>query len=318
MALATFPIQPRLVAVSGLYRNQRLIADEVLPRVSTGGLQSYKYLMHAAADGFTIPDTRVGRTSRPAQLQFSATETPGFTKDYALDIPVPNVDTLNAQGQADAAARAATDPQAKATMLATDLIMLDREVRVAGVVHALATYPSANRTTLSGTSQWSDHTNSNPVDAILAAMDVPMATPNVGVIGRAAFTKLRQHPKLVSSILGNAGTAGAVSAAAIAEFLGLQQLLVGEGWVNTARPGQAVNMQRVWGKHLALLYIDPNGGPMDMPSFGWTAEWGMRQAGTITDPNMGARGGENVRVYESVDEVISAPAMGYLFRDCVA
>lgn len=317
MALATFPIQPRLVAVSGLYRNQRLIADAVLPRVSTGGSQNYKYLMHAVEDGFTIPDTRVGRASRPARLQFSATETPGFTKDYALDIPVPYADVLNSQGQSDAAASAATDPQAKATLLATNLLMLDREVRVAALVHALATYPSANRTTLSGSSQWSD-TTSNPVDAILSAMDVPMATPNVGVIGRAAFTKLRQHPKVVSSILGNAGQAGAVSAQAIAEFLGLQQLLVGEGWVNTSRPGQAVNMQRVWGKHLALLYIDPNGGPMEMPSFGWTAEWGMRQAGTIPDPNMGARGGENVRVYESVDEVISAPAMGYLFRDCVA
>lgn len=315
---APFPIQANLVAISGMYRNRRLIADEVLPRVAIGGTQNYKYLRHTKEDGFTIPDTRVGRTSRPNQLQTSAIEVPGSTNDFAIDIGVPYADVQNAQGQADAVARAAMDPQAKATRVGTDIILLDREVRVAAKVHALATYPSANRTTLSGTSQWSDYVNSNPVDAILAAMDIPMAKPNVGVIGTTAFTKLRQHPKMVSGVLGNAGTAGVVTAEAIAALLGLDKLLVGEGWLNTARPGQAVSMARVWGKHLALLYLDPNGGPMDMPSFGWTAEWGTRQVGVIPDKHMGARGGEWIRSFESVDEQIAASDMGYLFRDCTA
>lgn len=318
MAVTPFTVQPRLVAISGMYRNARLIADEVLPRVDIGGTQTYKYLRHTKEDGFTLPDTRVGRTSRPNQLQTSAIEVPGATNDFAIDIGVPNADKQNAQGQADAVARSVTDPQAKATRVGTDIILLDREVRVAAKVHALATYPSANRTTLSGTSQWSDYTNSNPVDAILAAMDIPMATPNVGVMGRAAFTKLRQHPKVVAGVLGNAGTSGVVSAQALADLLGLQKLLIGEGWLNTARPGQAVTMSRVWGKHMALLYLDPNGGPMDMPSFGWTAEWGTRQSGSVEDGHMGARGGEWIRTYESVDEQIAANDMGYLFRDCVA
>ncbi|MEI6158363.1 MAG: phage capsid protein [Roseococcus sp.] len=318
MATTPFALQPRLVAISGLYTNRRLIADAVLPRVSTGGTQTFKYLLHAMEDGFTIPDTRVGRASRPAQVQFSAVETSGATMDYGLDIPIPNADVQNAQGQHDPAAQAATDPQAKATLLSTSLLMLDREVRVANLIFTLGTYLAANRTTLSGTSQWSDFTNSNPLDAILTAMDIPVQRPNIGVIGRQAFTKLQQHPIIVSAVLGNAGSRGAVAAEAIANLLGLDQLLVGEGFLNTARPGQTLSMSRVWGKHLALLYIDPNGGPMDMPSFGWTAEWGTRQAGTVPDPNMGVRGGEAVRVYESVAEVISAPALGYFFQNAVA
>jgi len=317
MPVAPFVVQPSLVAASGLYRNTRLIADEVLPRVPVP-TQAFKYLMHALADGFTIPDTRVGRASRPTQVQFSATETPGQTADYALDVPVPQADRLNAQGQADPIARAATDPETKATLLATNLLLLDREVRVANLVTALATYPSGNRVTLSGTAQWSDFTNSNPIDAILTAMDVPVARPNIGIIGRQAFTKLQQHPRIVSGVLGNAGQSGAVGVQAVASLLGLDRLLIGESFLNTARPGQAVSMSRVWGRHMALLYIDPNGGPMDMPSFGWTAQWGDRIAGTIQDPNMGMRGGVNVRAGESVAEVISANALGYLFRDVVA
>lgn len=317
MIVAPFVVQPSLVAAAGLFRNSRLIADEVLPRV-TVGTQAFKYLQHALADGFTIPDTRVGRMSRPAQMQFTAAEIAGQTADYAIDVPVPQADVQNAQGQADAAARAATDPRTKATLLSRNLVLLDREVRVAGLVTALGTYPATNRVTLSGTAQWSDFANSNPIDAILTAMDVPVARPNIGIIGRQAFTKLQQHPRIVSGVLGNAGQSGAVGVQAVASLLGLDRLLIGESLLNTARPGQAVAMSRVWGRHMALLYIDPNGGPMDMPSFGWTAQWGDILAGTVQDPNMGMRGGELVRSGESVAEVISANALGYLFRDVVA
>lgn len=318
MAVAPFPVQPRLVAVSGMYRNRRLIADQVLPRVSTGGTQAYKFLKHAMADGFTVPDTRVGRASRPNQVEFSATETPGATQDYALDVPIPNADRQNAAGQADAAAQSAMDPQAKATVLATNIIMLDREVRVANKVFALATYPSTQRTTLSGTSQWSDYTNSNPASAVMAALDIPIARPNVGVLGRQTWTVVRQHPKIVSAVLGNAGTSGIVSVEQVRDLWELEELLIGEGFLNTARPGQAVSMSRVWGKHASFFYRDPAGGPMDMPSFGWTAEWGTRQAGSIEDKDMGARGGERIRVFESVDEQIAANDLGYFFQNAVA
>jgi hypothetical protein len=318
MALAPFTVQPNLVAASGLYRNTRLIADLVLPRIAPVGTQTFKWLLHTMADGYTIPDTRVGRTSRPRSVEFSATEQSGMTVDYGIEVPIPNADVRNAQGQADAVARVATDPRTKATLLATDLVLLDREVRVANLVFTLATYPSANRTTLSGTSQWSDFTNSDPIGAIHAAADSMIMRPNVGVMGRQVFTALRRHPKIVSAVLGNAGTSGVVSAEDIARLFDLDRLLVGEAFLNTARPGQAANMSRVWGKHFAMMYLDPNGGPMDMPSFGWTQPWGERVAGTIEDPNMGLRGGEWVRVGESVAEVVAANAMGYLFRDAVA
>lgn len=36
---------------------------------------------------------------------------------------------------------------------------------------ALGTYPAAQRTTLSGTSQWSDYTSSDPLAAITGGLD---------------------------------------------------------------------------------------------------------------------------------------------------
>ena len=64
MANTPFPITPAMTAVAIAYRNPRLIADEVLPRVPVP-LQEFKYLKYTLEDGFTIPDTKVGRKSAP-------------------------------------------------------------------------------------------------------------------------------------------------------------------------------------------------------------------------------------------------------------
>lgn len=85
---APFPIQPELTAIAIAYRNQSLIADEVLPRVPVGK-QDFKYLKHAMAEGFTLPDTKVGRRSKPNDVEFSATEITASTEDFGLDDPVP-------------------------------------------------------------------------------------------------------------------------------------------------------------------------------------------------------------------------------------
>lgn len=76
MANAPFPVQPYLTAIAIAYRNPVLIADEVLPRVPVG-VQDFKYLKHNLADGFTIPDTKVGRRGKPNEVEFQATETRG-------------------------------------------------------------------------------------------------------------------------------------------------------------------------------------------------------------------------------------------------
>src|SRR5690625_5247257 len=97
IALAPFPVNPEILAAAIAYRNRRMIADDVLPRVGVGQ-QSYKYWTWDLAEGFTVPNTHVGRTSRPNQVEFSATEQSSTTKDYALDDAIPYADLQNAPG----------------------------------------------------------------------------------------------------------------------------------------------------------------------------------------------------------------------------
>ena len=64
---APFVIQPHLTAIAIAYQNGRMIADAVLPRVPVPG-STFKYTVYDKRDTFTIPDTKVGRTSRPNEV----------------------------------------------------------------------------------------------------------------------------------------------------------------------------------------------------------------------------------------------------------
>lgn len=309
MANAPFPIEPTLTAIAIRYRNPALVADRVAPRFPVGK-QEFKWLLHNMAEGFTVPDTRVGRRSRPAEVEFTATEQTSSTVDYGLDDPVPQSDIDNApEGY---------DPLGRAVQGVTDLIELDREKRVADLVFNPASYAANQRQVLSGTDQWSDPT-SKPLHVIMDALDACVMRPNIGVIGQQAWTGLRRHPAIVKAVQANEGDSGAATLQQVADLLELEELIVGRGFLNTARRGQPANMQRVWGKNLALHYREaPELVDGRRPSFIQTAQWGNRIAGARPDPDIGLRGGQRVRVGESVREFVGAPDYGYLLQNVVA
>lgn len=318
MTTTAFPVNAELTAIAIGYKNRDvdLIADQVLPRVQVP--KKFKWTLYPAADAYTVPPTRVARRAEPTVVEFGGTEQQDETLDYALDDIIPNDEIAAYESMPKPASGGPVSPLAKSTSLVTGLIQLDREVRTAAVVFNAATYPAANKVTLSGTSQWSDFTNSNPVDAILAALDVPLFRPNTLTFGQAVWTKVRQHPKVVSAVLGNDVTSGAVTREQFAAFFEVKRVLVGAGFVNTARKGQAATMARVWGKHCAALYISQDAADADQPNFGFTAQWGTRIAGEMDEPKKGLRGSKLVRVGESVKEIISASSAAYFFENAIA
>ena len=313
-----FPIQQELTAIALAYSNRSYIADQVLPRVPVGS-REFKWLQYNRDEMFTVPETMVGRKGVPNEVQFGASEVAGFVKDYGLDDLVPNEDLD--------AAPAGYDPLGRAVEGTSELVALDRELRVRDLVFNTATYPAANRATLSGTSQWSDYTNSDPYSAIMAARDGMLMPFNTGIIGRLAWSKLRVHPKITAALApsaaGNSSTSNAQGAPAtlqaVADLLELDQILVGESWVNTAKSGQTASFSRVWGKHMALLHLNPIASIRgNAITFGYTAEYGNRVSGSIPEPKVGLRGAQRVRVGESVNEIVCASDVGYYFQNIVA
>ncbi len=306
---APFPVDPYQTAIAIAYRNKKNIADAVLPRTPVGK-RSFKYLKHDLAEGFTIPDTKVGRKSAPTEASFSATEETESVVDFGLDDKIPQDDIDEAPEN--------FDPQSHSTESLANLISLDREVRVAGLVFNPAIYVSGQKKVLSGSSQWNDYSASDPLTEIMNALDVPLMRPNSMTIGRKAFTRLAMHPIIVKAVHGNSGDSGIATRQQLADLLELDEIHVGEGWVNTARKGQPASLVRVWGNHVSLTYIDAAARPESGATFGITAEYGTRIAGAKPDGDIGVRGGLKNRVGESVKELITAPDLGYLLQNVVS
>ena len=306
--VAPFPTDPALTAIAIAFCNQRLIADEVLPRTPVGR-QEFKWRYQPLAEGFTVPPTLVSRTGQPNQVQFTGEEMTSSTEDHALDAPVPQADVENAPP--------GYDPEGNAAEQTTNLILLDREVRCSNAVFSASVYGVNNTDTLSGTDQWSDPA-SDPLRAITDYLDSLVMRPNIGVLGRPTATALRRHPKIVKAYNGSSGDEGMVPLAFLSELLELESIQVGESRLNIARPGQAADLQRVWGPHAAFLYRDKLAGPQAGTTFGFTAQFGGRIANKTFDKDIGMRGGNVIRIGESVREVIAAPELGFFVENAVA
>lgn len=317
MATAPFVVSNELTAIAVMYTQSNLIADAVLPRVPVS-TEKFDYVKYPLAEGFTVPETLVGRRSAPNQVDFSGQVVTDSTQDHGLDSPVPNKDIAAWEKARAAGLTQAASPLARATKQVTSLVMTRREKRTADLVFDAAQYAAANKVTLSGTGQWSDYANSNPQGAVLTAFDGMVMRPNVAVFGRAVWTYLSQHPKICKAIFGNNTDAGIVSRQAFASLFELEEVLVGEGWLNTAAKGQPVNMQRIWGKHASFFNRNKEADTEFGVTFGLTAQFGDRVAGTIDDPDIGLDGGVRARSGERVKELITANDLAYLFTNAVA
>jgi hypothetical protein len=310
---ASFEVRPDLTAIAVMHKNEEYIADSIAPRALVGS-QLYEYTEFTLEDSYNMPDDAVGRTSKPNVYEFSSELKTGQCKDYALDTPVPNRDIENARNIPN------FNPLGVATEQLMEIIALNREKRLADVVFNLNTYPSAQRVTLSGTDQFSDFTNSDPIGVITDALSAMLRRANVMVLGREVADKLQLHPQIIQAVYGKStATSSIVPLEAIATLFGLKEVKVGDAWYNTAKKGQTASFSRVWGKHVALFHRSTATPNMMNPgvTFMLTAQFGDRFAGVIPDHYMGARGGQMVRAGESVDEKVISNLAGYFIKDAV-
>jgi hypothetical protein len=136
-------------------------------------------------------------------------------------------------------------------------------------------------------------------------------------MGQPVWSKIKRHPKLVNAVKGNLTNEGMITPQQLAELLSIREVLVGEAFVNTARPGQAAVLARAWGDSIAALYIDPTARPEGEITFGFTAQFGTRIAGRIEDEDIGLEGGTRIRSGERVKEEIVAQDVGYLIQNAI-
>jgi hypothetical protein len=304
-----YPIHPVYTGIAIAYRNEDMIADQVMPFSTPVSREEFTYYQYPIGQALTLPDTAIGRRSEANTIEVTATEATAKTVPHALSDLIPQDDIDNApQGY---------DPRGHATETVTDLMVLRREVDVANIVFNAGTYGAANKVQLAGSDQWSDDT-SDPFDILWQAKFKTLQKPNTLVLGEDVWAVIARQPKMIAALYGSASTIGVANLADLAMRLGVKKVVVGEARVNTAAKGQNPALSRAWGKHAALLYVNPLANNERGITFGMTVPQGGRTTREISEPKIGIGGSTRIQVEERRKEVITSADCGYFIQDAVA
>ena len=281
MTTGQFEVDPTLTAIAISYSNPTyaLIADMVLPRVTVPA-RKFSWQEYDLADGYSVPNTHVGPRSAPNRVEIEGAKKNDEVIDFGIDIPLDNPTIEEAE-------KAGYNPRDRATERATNIVMLGREVRVAGLISNAANYPAALVKALSGTSMFTDGT-SDPIKEISDMLDECLVRPNQLTLGQTKE--------------------------AVAELFEVQKVLVGASRVNTTKPGETPVIERAWGSIVSGQFIDESADTTGGITFGMTAQHGTKVAGS-TPAQMGLRGGELIRSGETVKELIVANHAGFLLSN---
>lgn len=299
-----FPYDAARTAIAIAYTNNRLIADSVLPRVPVGA-ETFKWMKFSKTERLELVNDSVSRKGLTPEVEFSATEETAKTEDHGLQDGIPQSDIDNAPEN--------YDPLDHATEGLTDLILLNREVRAAKVLFDPRNYGSVQE--LEAAMKFSNK-DADLLAYLLGLLDRPMMRPNTLTIGRAEWTQLRTNRAFVAAMHGNSGDRGTLTTQQVAELLELENVFVGEARFNKAQKGKPPEIARAWTDHAAFTYLDGQADTMNgRMTWGLTAEFGERFTGTWWDKDIGLRGGEVVRVGESVKELGVAPDCGLLLKN---
>jgi len=156
-----------------------------------------------------------------------------------------------------------------------DIIALRLEQAQATLATTAGSYAAANKTTLSGTSQWSDLTTgvSDPIKDIEVAKEAIRTAcglrPTVIVMGALVASKLRQHPKILDRIKYTGRDVPTTEL--FGALFGVKQVLIGDAIQAT----DAGVFSDVWGKFVVVAYADPGSiADPSRPSYGYTYRLG--------------------------------------------
>jgi len=297
-------IDPLLTKLSVAYKNAEYIAEQILPVLPTTKVTGMYYVYDK--ENLRTSQSLRGMGSPANEVGYGVSKsTPFVCLDHALKELVPN--ELKEQAETP------MNPEVDATENVTEKLLVERE-------QALATYMASssnltNYTTLSGTSQWSDYENSDPIGDIETGIESVRSkvlhAANTLVLGQQAWNKLKHHPDLIERI--KYGGFGKMSTQALADLLDLDKVIIGSAGYESAKEGQASSLSYIWGKHAWLIYVPKRPGIKEV-SFGYYFQY-KKSVDKWYDQD---REGTFVRVHDFFTKEIITVDAAYLIKNAVA
>ena len=211
------------------------------------------------------------------------------------------------------------DAEKDTTMELTLKLQLEKEKGIADSLTDTSVLTS--NTTLSGTDQWSDYTNSDPVDDIVTGIntieDAVGIAPNTAIMSSKVYRKLKYHPKLVDALGYKDNRPGGLSIDEVAQAIDVERILVGRTIYESAKEGQTSSVMPVWGKHFVLA-VAPTKAALRQVTLGYRFQQFADSRRTFKNKVDNPPNAKEILVDDHYDQNIIDVNAGYLIKDAIA
>ena len=301
------------MAVKAFQGRGEFIGQKLFPVINVQK-QSNKYYTLDKNSWLLVPDTARAPKTAPRRVEFKVSSENYFCPNYAL----ANENALEDLANADIA----LSLRKNSVSVVMDGLLRDLEVRIANQVTSLTNLGSG--VTLSGTSQWSDFTNSDPIaDVTTGHAFIQNNTglmANTMVMDKDTFAVVRRHPILLDMFKYTSG--GRVKLDQLADVFDVDTILIARGIKNTANENATGVIANIWGNNVILCRIEP-GTSLETQTFGLSFRWApaglpaAMQVQRYRDPDPG-KAVEVVSTGYYQDEKIIAADLAYGIASTIA
>lgn len=304
-------VSPLIKNASLAYRNEDYICEKVFPIIpvkkETGKIASY------SMDNLRVVEALRSIGSQTNEVGHTVTIGDHYVlAERALKelVPDEHVD------QADTPIR----PKIDAVENLTDRIMVIKEKLLGDVLSSTATV--TQNTTLSGTSQWSDYANSDPIgDVKTGANEIRKSTgkkPNTLILAYDTWQQLVDHPDVVDRVKYTQRADVDAMNSALARVFNVRRIWIGDAQYNSAAEGSTDSLTDIWSKIGVVAYIEDR-PTLKSRSVGFTYQMkAPREIDSWRGSEGNDRKGDFIRVTDKYDQQIVDINCAYLIKDIIA
>lgn len=202
----------------------------------------------------------------------------------------------------------------------TTMLWLEKEKSLADSL--TSTSVMTQNTTLTGTNQYNDYLNSDPIADFATARSTVRSgcgfAPDTAVMDWAVWNKLRYHPNLLDYLGYKYARPGGLKEDEMAVALGVDKVLIAGSVYNSAQEGQTDVIAAVWGKNIVFGVFPDKAVPYQV-SLGYIVGYeGQQPRKVYKQENFNPPGSTSILVEDNYCMLVSAVGAGYLIKNAIA
>lgn len=309
MAQLKAMVDKLLTNVSSAYMPDGYISEKIFPVISVA--QKTGLLGKYGNSHLRIENSIIGGEGKYRRVKpILRTTTQYSVESHGLEGIVTKDDYRNVEKPFDA--------ERDEVMGISTILWLEKEKVLADALGSTSVI--TQNTTLSGTSQLSDYTNSDPLGVFSTARQAIKtgsgSVGNVAIMSWEVWNKLIYHPKLLS--LYNYVEAGKLSDDNLAAIMGVDRVLVGTVNYNSAKEGQTDVLAPVWGKNILFATLPTTAQPYQT-SLGYRVQMNDGSPRKVyKEDAFNPPGATKILVEDEYQFLLSNITAAYLVKDAVA